>query len=248
MIYRRTAFAGGLWLLLAALLAAALPGCKGEYEKRLADRVDELGKNSEFKKLTQAIPLNVPSATVTLYLPQGLPEGLTEVDPKADPRRSKLMLAAAPLPDNNLADMRTFEGAVEDTTHGKLHYYLHVGTLNLAPGGNDDLAIFQSSLRLAVRSMPAMGDAAVAARDGSLVACHKCRTATPMVFYYTNPDGSDAYPLPTEGLLEVWDYPIETAKKHLVLVWRVPTSQGKDFIDFDKKSDLIIRGITVSAK
>jgi hypothetical protein len=243
MIHRRTDPAGGHWLLLVTLLAVGLAGCTGEYEKRLGARVDELRSNSGFKVLTKSVAFKFPSASVTL----ALPADLIEVDAKADPQRLKLMLAA-PLADNNLSEMRTFEGEVKHQAGGKQHYYLYVGSVNLAPGGNDDMELFRAIVRSVARALSPMQDVQVATRDGLTVTCHKCRAVLPQVFYYTRPDGRAEYPPPVEGLIEIWDYPIEPAKKHLVLVWRAPTVQGKDFIDLDKKAELIAGGISVSAK
>jgi hypothetical protein len=243
MIHRRTGPAGGLWLFLVTLLAAGLAGCTGEYEKRLGARTDELRNNSDFKVLTKSVPFNFPAASVTL----ALPADLIEVDAKADPQRLKLMLAA-PLADNNLSEMRTFEGEVKDQAGGKQHYYLYVGSINLAAGGNDDMELFRANVRNVARALSPMQDVQVPTRDGLMVTCHKCRAVLPQVFYYTKPDGSGAYPPPVEGLIEIWDYPIESAKKHLVLVWRAPTVQDKDFIDLDKKAKLIAGGISVLAK
>jgi hypothetical protein len=96
-------------------------------------------------------------------------------------------------------------------------------------------------------SLSAMEDVQVAARDGSMVAYRKARGTAQQNFYYKKPDGSDDYQ-PMEGLLEIWDRKIESAHKHLVLVWRVPTVQGKDFIELDKKARLVAGGIDVSAK
>jgi hypothetical protein len=243
MIQRRTNSVGGHWLLLLALLTAGLAGCKGEYERRLELQVDELRKGSGFKDLTQSVAIVLPSASVTL----SLPPDLAEVDAKADPRRLKLTLAA-PLAENKLSDMRTYEGTVEGSDHGKQYYYLYVGSVNLAAGGNDDLSIFLGNVKEAVRALPAMQDVQVVTRDGSMVTCRKCRVAASQVFYYTKPDASGDYSQPTEGLIEIWDYPIEAAKKHLVLVWRVRTVEGKAIIDLDKKAELIAGGISVSAK
>jgi uncharacterized protein Usg len=242
MIQRRTGPAGGHWLLFLLLLVVVLPGCKHEYERRLDLLVDELRKGSDFNVLTQKIPINLPSVSVTLLLPPDL----VEVDAKADPRRLKLTIAA-PLDENNLSDMRTFEGTVADSVKGEQHYYLYVGSVNLAEGGIDDMMVFFNHVRNVIRSLPAMEDVQVATRDGSMVTCRKCRATAQQVFFYKKPDGSDDYPQ-MEGLLEIWDRKIEPAKKHLVMVWRVPTVQGKDFIELDKKARLVAGGITVSAK
>ncbi len=244
MIQRRTGPAGRHWLLFLLLLVAVLPGCKGEYERRLEARVAELGKNSDFNVLTQSVAINFPSVSVTLSLPRDL----VEIDAKADPRRLKLTIAA-PLAENNLSDVHTYEGTVADSDKGEQHYYLYVGSVNLAEGGIDDLTVFLNNVRTAIQPLTAWEDVQVATRDGSMVACRKCRATAQQVFYYKKPkpDGSDAYPQ-MEGLLEIWDRKIEPAKKHLVMVWRVPTVQGKDFIELDKKARLVAGGITVSAK
>jgi hypothetical protein len=243
MIQRRTSPSGEHWLFVLALALAALPGCKGEYERRLDLLVNDLGKGSAFNVLTQKVPIAFPSASVTL----SLPADLKEVDAKADPKRLKLTLAA-PLADNTISDLRTFEGTVEDSVHGKQHYYLYVGSLNLLEGGNDDMMVFQTILRRLMPSLSQPEDAAVVTRDGSMVTCRKCRGTAQQVFYYNKPPpGGDDYPQ-VEGLLEIWDRKIEPAKKHLVMIWRVPTVQGKDFIELDTKARLIAGGIEVSAK
>jgi len=243
MILRHTGPAGGHGLLLLALLLGVLPGCKGEYERRLDLRLDELRKGSDFNVvLTQKVPISFPSGTVTLCLPPDL----VEVDAKADPQRVKLTIAA-PMADNNLNEMHTYEGTVADSAKGEQHYYLYVGSLDLAEGGNDDMMVFWSRVKDVIRSLPALEEVQVATRDGSGVSCRKCRGAAQQVFYYKKPDGSDDY-RQMEGLLEIWDRKIEPAKKHLVMVWRAPTVQGADFIDLDKKARLVAGGIEVSAK
>jgi hypothetical protein len=244
MTDRRTGPAGGHWLLLLALLAAGLPGCKGEYENRLEKLKGELGKGSDFNNvLTQKVAINFPSASVTL----SLPADLTEVNAKADPQRAKLTLGVA-LDEKMLGDLHTYEGAVDDAVHGKQHYYLYVGSVDLVEGGSDDLTVFCNNLRRVIPSLSPLDDVSVITRDGLAVTCRKCRATLQQVFYYTNSKGGDEYP-PMEGLVEIWDRKIEPAKKHLVMVWRVPNAlQGKEYIDLDKKAKLIAGGIEVSAK
>ena len=243
MNQNRTDPAGGHGLLLLALLLGVLPGCKGEYERRLDLLVDELRKNSGFNVLTQSVPINFPSASVTL----SLPADLAEVDAKADPQRSKLTIAA-PLAENILDEMHTYEGTVADSDKGEQHYYLYVGSINLGEGANDNMVAFWSRVKDVIRSLPKWEEVQVTTRDGSMVTCRKCRGTAKQVFYYKKPEGGgDDYPQ-MEGLLEIWDRKIEPAKKHLVLVWRVPTVEGKDYIELDKKARLVAGGIGIAAK
>ena len=234
---------GRHWLLFLTLLLGAMPACKREYERRLDLLVDELRKGSDFNVLTQKIPIKFPSGAVTLCLPPDL----VPVDAKADPRRLKLTIVA-PLTENLLSDMLTFEGTVADSAGGKQHYYLYVGSVNIGEGGNDDMTVFYNNVKYALRSLPALEDAQLATPDGSTVACRKCRTTLPQVFYYTKPDGSGEYPLPMDGLLEIWDRKIEPAHKHLVMVWRVRAVEGKPIIDLDKEAPLVAGGVEVSTK
>jgi hypothetical protein len=242
MIQRRTGPAGRHWLLFLLLLVMVLPGCKHEYERRLALQVEELRKGSDFNQLTQKVPLNFPSASVTLFLPPDL----AAVDAKADPQRSKLTITA-PLAENILSDMLTYEGKVTDSAKGEQHYYLYVGSVKLEEGGIDDMLVFLNNVRSAIRSLPALEEVQVATRDGSTVTCRKCRATVPQVFYYIEPGKPGDY-RQMEGLLEIWDRKIEPAHKHLVMVWRVPTVQGKDYIGLDKMARLVAGGIEVSAK
>jgi hypothetical protein len=205
--------------------------------------VGELGKGSEFNVLSQVVPINLPPASVTLCLPADL----VKVDPTADARRSKLTIVT-PMAENNLIDMLTYEGSVVDSAGGKQHYYLYVGAINLGEGANDGMMGFWTSLRPAIRSLSAFEDVQVAARDGSMVTCRKCQATLPQVFYYTKPGGGDDFTPPVEGLVEIWDRRIESADKHLVMIWRVPTVEGKDYINLDKKARLVAGGIGVSAK
>jgi hypothetical protein len=243
MIQRRTGPAGKDWLLLLALLAAVLPGCKGEYERRLGLLVDQLGKSSEFNDLRQAVPINFPSATVTLHLPADL----VAVDATADAKRSKFTIAE-PLPENNLSDMLTYEGPVADSAGGKQHYYLYVGSLNLAEGGNDDMAVFVGHLTQVIHTLTGFEEVQVATRDGSMVTCRKGKATMQQVFYYEKPKGEGGeYPL-MDGLIEVWDLKIAPAKKHLVLIWRVPSTLVGTSVDLDKIAPLVAGGIEVAAK
>ncbi len=242
MIQRRTSPAGRYWLLFLLLPAMVLPGCKREYERRLDLQVKELQKGSDFNVLTQKVRFNFPSVPVTLFLPPDL----AVVDATADPRRSKLTIAA-PLAENIVSDMVAYEGKVADSDKGEQHYYLYVGSVKLEEGGIDDMMVFFNNVRTAFRSLPALEEVQVVKPDGLTVACRKCRATLPQVFYYKKPKGGgDDYPQ-MDGLLEIWDRKIEPAHKHLVMVWRVP-AQLKDSIDFDKKARLVAGGIEVSAK
>ena len=243
MIQRRTHSAGKHWLLLLALLSGMLPGCKGEYERRLELQVKHLGENSDFNVLSQTVPINFPSAPVTLHLPGDL----VKVEASADPKRSKLTIAE-PLAENNLSDMLTYEGTVVDSAGGKQHYYLYVGSLNLGEGGNDDMGIFVNHLTPVIQTLSGFEDAPVATRDGSTVTYRKCKATLQQSFYYEKPKGEGGNYQLMDGRIEVWDLKIAPAKKHLVLVWRVPSTLVGTSVDLEKLAALVAGGIEVSAK
>jgi hypothetical protein len=220
-----------------------LPGCKGEYERRLGLLVDQLGKSSEFNVLSQAVPINFPSAPVTLHLPADL----VKVEASADPKRSKLTIAE-PLAENNLKDMLTYEGTIADSAGGKQHYYLYVGSLDLVEGGNDDMSTFVGHLTPVIHSLSGFEEVPVATRDGSTVNYRKCKATLQQAFYYEKPKGEgSSYDL-MDGLIEVWDLKIAPAKKHLVLVWRVPSTLVGTSVELDKIAPLVAGGLEISAK
>jgi len=214
-------------LLLAAVGMTA--GCgTGEYERRLQQRLSTMGQETAFAEFGS--PVQVPGSTLTV----SIPKELQPVDAGGDPQRVKIPFAELP------EWKATYEGSLEDAAKGKQHYYCY---LAVAPGENDPLTALHGRVSGAMPNTTAPSDVQVATASGKTDAWRKFRSTGKQNFWYTEANGTGRL-AEMEGVLEVWSRKVPEANSYILIAWRVPTVEGKDFIGLDQKGPLMAGSVT----
>jgi hypothetical protein len=218
--------------VVGAVLAVvgAFSGCgTGEYENRLQQRLSTMGQETAFAEFGSAVP--IPDSTLAVSVPQGM----EPVDAGSDPKRLKIPFAD--LPEWKV----TYEGFVEDAAKGRQHYYCYVA---VAPGDNDPGTALHGRLGGAMPNTTAPADVQAPSASGKSETWRKFRSTGKQSFWYTESSGTGRL-AEMEGLLEVWSRKVPEANCYVLIAWRVPTVDGKDFIGLDQKAQLMAGSVTV---
>lgn len=225
------------WLPAICLLAAAVTsaqGCgSGEYNRRLEQRVSTLGQESAFAQLGNMT--QIPGSPFFVSLPPGfepLHEGL-------DPKRVRIPFAD--FPERKV----TYEAFVADAAQGKQHYYCYLATVPVgAVGGTDPVQGVINRARNVFGNIGPPETVNVATPTGQMVPWQKYRVSGKQVFRYTDAAGQERFP-EMDGLLEIWSRKVDEAGAFVAIGWRVPTVNGRDFVELDKKAMLVAGSLIV---
>lgn len=222
-----------LWLVAAAAVLGlvAASGCgTGAYEKRLAARTQRLGQESEFAQAGGQVA--VPGFPVSMIVPGEL----TQLPESADGRRLQP-------PFRNLEGRKlTFEGGLKDSEGGTQHYYLYVLASGAAGGGQSPLDSLNNQLAGALGARGGrraqVEEVRAKTPDGRSIAWKQFHVEGNQEFFYLTPQGQEQY-ISMEGRVVVWGRLEEQAGCWVVLVWRVPTPGGQDYVGLDQKSQVV---------
>jgi hypothetical protein len=220
--------------LVAAVVVGQ--GCgSSEYERRLQARVSTLGQESAFAKVGNAV--QPPGIGLSIAMPaefQLLPAG-------ADAKRAKIPFA-------ELAELKaTYEATQMDSAGGKQHYYCYLAAADPANfgGGIDPSQTLLNRIRNAFPTANIANPAPtpVPTPSGKNETWQKFRYVGKQPFYYVDKTNQEQYP-EMEGALEVWSRRVDEAKCLFMIIWRVPTVGGKDFVNLDQKAPLVAGSVT----
>lgn len=213
------------------VLVGLSQGCgTGEYEKRLQQRVATMGQESAFADF--GVPVPLPDSTLTVSMPKEFQLAAAGGDPK----RVKIPFAEFP------EWKATYEGGIEDAAKGKQHYYCYLG---VAAGDNDPGAALHTRVSAAMpANTTAPADVQVPTPSGKKETWRKFRSTGKQAFWYTEANGQGRL-ADMDGLLEVWSRKVPEGNCFVMIVWRVPTVNGKDFVNLDQKGPLMAGSVAV---
>jgi len=222
-----------LSVILLTLIGLA-SGCgTREYEKRLNQRTSTLGTDSRFAQMGNAV--QIPGTSLTL----SMPAELASLNESLDPQRVKIPFA-------DLAERKlTLEGSLTDSTQGKQHYYCYIAVTDANAGGGTDLAqTLSNRVRVAVGNAGQPEPVNVDTPSGETVTWQRSQTRCQQPFYYVEQGGAGRF-AEMEGIFEVWSRRVDEANAFVVIAWRVPTVQGKDYVQLDQKASLVAGSLAV---
>jgi hypothetical protein len=212
------------------VLVGVFQGCgTGEYENRLQQRVATMGQETAFADFGTPVPL--PDSTLTV----SMPKEFQPAPANADPKRVKIPFAELP------EWKATYEGGIEDSAKGKQHYYCY---LAVAAGDNDPGAALHGRVNAAMAGTPAPADAQVPTPSGKQETWRRFRATGKQAFWYTEANGTGRL-AEMDGILEVWSRKVPEGNCWVLIAWRVPTVNGKDFVNLDQKGPLMAGSVTV---
>lgn len=218
----------GVVVVLLAVIGM-VSGCgTGEYESRLQQRLSTMGQETAFAEFGS--PVQVPDSMLTV----SIPKELQPVDAGGDPQRVKIPFAELP------EWKATYEGSIEDSVKGKQHYYCY---LAVAPGETDPGVALHGRVSGTMPNTTAPADIQVPSASGKSDVWRKFRSTGKQNFWYTEPSGNGRL-AEMDGLLEVWTRKVPEANCYMLIAWRVPTVDGKDYVGLDQKGPLMAGSVT----
>jgi hypothetical protein len=230
-----------IWLSVAALLPALIGCGRGEYEKRLDARVEQIKKGSAFGEMQVAVSLANPElklGTGSARLPKQF-TALSPADGSLDQRRLK---PPGYVPRGHAA---TCEAFVVDSTGGKISYYCYLGAATLRERELERMEfVVRNPFNQSYSDTTITWDQADAlTTTGAAVEWKRARLEQQQEFYYVDAQGAESYRM-APAFYELW-YRLE-GDVLLTVAWRVPTDFAPN-AEFEKWAPRVAGTVTFKA-
>ncbi len=219
------------------MLLLSIPGCGvGEYRARIASRVEELGKASEFSGLYAAQPLGDKPVSVRvpqMFARQPLVAGAEIAEEGAVPGEGRVEPGLVDLPGLTY----TYEEFVADAEGGKIPYYLYLSAeKTTAPGYREPTTRWLNQLkdRLSGDGLT-WEDVECDTPTGGIVVWRRLRAEGEQPFYYVDKEGEGRV-VKLPGAIEIY-YRVD-GDWAVALTWRVPEIIA-EHVDLDKWAPMV---------
>ncbi|MGW8256494.1 MAG: hypothetical protein ACWGMZ_03315 [Thermoguttaceae bacterium] len=243
------------FLLALALLLGFCWGCgTANYERRMAERLENLKMESKFNILSA--PIHVPDTQVSVRVPQKSDftkdyfAKLHTDGFENPPWTAGAMINNKPVEPGRLQPSfldipglkLTFEGAIIDASGGKQPYYLYVGVVSDQKQAKYIPGQLQNALKEKFTDVSPFSDIQVQTPDGKEINWKRCHATGNQTFYYLQKDnvGRD---IPLPGLFELFFH--EEDDLLLILAWRLPAAIERN-IDFQNWAERVAGGVKIS--